>query len=69
MPDEGSVEYNLGKGRGAMSDKDKSPFKVVGMGDQDKDHPEMTGDTGRRPGRPSVDRNWTQVQPDPKHEG
>jgi hypothetical protein len=53
----GSIEANVAQGRGIV---DKEFFKVVGANKNDL---ETSGhnDQGRSPGRPPVDKTWTQV--------
>ena len=57
MTDEGSMADNVSKGRGIVGKKD---FKVVGA---DKSDRETGGheDASRGPGRPRIDKNWTEV--------
>lgn len=60
-PQEGSVESNVAKGRGIVK---KDGFKTVGVDESDRNHPEITGETGRGRGRPAKDKNFKVVGPD-----
>ncbi|MHA2065824.1 MAG: hypothetical protein ACXABY_15740 [Candidatus Thorarchaeota archaeon] len=66
MTEEGTIEDNVAKGKGIPPKKEG--FTVVGMGESDKDHPEITGEPSRGRGRPAKDQNFTVVGPGPEGE-
>lgn len=63
--EEGSIQDNMQKGRGIVK---KEPFTVVGLDKSDRD---TSGhqDLQKGPGRPPVDKTWTQVGPSVEKEG
>ena len=65
MAEPNSIENNMEKGM--VVQKDKKPFRVVGLTKDDRNHYEFTGEEDkRRPGRPSKDQNWKTVGPQTK---
>tara|TARA_R110002096_G_scaffold51401_2_gene134399 strand:+ start:227 stop:439 length:213 start_codon:yes stop_codon:yes gene_type:complete len=65
MPDEGSMQDNMAKGRGIV---DKKVFKVVGADQNDRDTGGSDQDDPRGRGRPRVDKTWNQVGKSPEAE-
>lgn len=57
MSEQGSIESNVEKGRGIV---DKSPFRVVGSSDFDR-QTAGSSDESRGRGRPPVDKSWNTV--------
>ncbi|MAE81243.1 MAG: hypothetical protein CMB80_00800 [Flammeovirgaceae bacterium] len=60
MADFGKIVDNMSKGKGVTIDKDN--FRVVGFDASDRKHPLLEGESRGR-GRPSKDKDFTQVGP------
>jgi hypothetical protein len=59
MPEEGSIQHNMEKGKGVVR---KDGFRVIGLSDEDRKHPEASGKkTSRSRGRPPSEKNWNTV--------